>query len=74
VLSADRGGRIVTNVTLTEAGVALILLEQELRNNVAETQRWQRRVQALELEYNAACDRVTDTRRKIEAIRRSIGS
>jgi hypothetical protein len=59
-------------VTLSEAGIALILLEQELRNDLDEACRWERRVKQADTERKLAIDRVEHTRAMIAAIKESL--
>jgi hypothetical protein len=59
-------------LTLSETGIALILLEQELRNNHAEVARWERRLSGILAERGAAERRVLETKAKIRLIKESL--
>lgn len=64
----------MTQLTISESALALILLENELQNNYAEVRRWQRRVDEAQQSLNEAKDRLTCNQELLMKVKANISN
>lgn len=63
----------MTQTTISQQGLALILIENELENNYAEVRRWQRRADEAQVMLNEAKSRLTRNQETLSRLKNAIG-